>query len=52
MAAVASAEAPCWCTHVSFPEELLASVPLGDRGKACICQLCVEVSHPSGGGVV
>ena len=32
----------CWCTTVRFPPELLARVPAGSRGQACICRACVE----------
>lgn len=32
----------CWCTDsaISFPEELLNSIPEELRGKACICKAC------------
>ncbi|MEK5255621.1 MULTISPECIES: cysteine-rich CWC family protein [unclassified Paenibacillus] len=32
----------CWCFHTEIPAELLERVPLELRGKACICQRCVE----------
>jgi len=55
MASAASGEMPCRCTQASFTPELLASVPLSARGKACICQQCAtgaasrspESSNPS-----
>jgi len=32
---------PCWCASVTFPESLLARIPLQLRNRACICQRCV-----------
>lgn len=33
---------PCWCmsAEISFGPELLAKVPEGKRGLACICARC------------
>ena len=33
----------CWCSDpaIKFPRELLAKVPSGMQGKACICKACV-----------
>lgn len=41
MAGEADEVSGCWCTVASFPSELLAAVPAGAQGKACICQRCV-----------
>lgn len=32
---------PCWCTQVSIPEALIASLPEAARGVACLCAACV-----------
>ncbi len=34
----------CWCANpkLKFPKTLLEKVPEEARGKACICQACVE----------
>lgn len=32
----------CWCFHTKVPAELRARIPEPLRGKACICQKCVE----------
>ena len=42
--ASSATDSPCWCTQMLFPAELLASVPLDARGKACICRRCVVAS--------
>lgn len=34
-----SAEHPCWCTEVRFPEDLLTKSPDPER---CICRACLE----------
>lgn len=33
-------QAPCWCTHITFSETLLARIPEAQRGQACICAAC------------
>ncbi len=33
---------PCWCTREQFSAVLLKQVPESARGKACICQACVQ----------
>ena len=33
---------PCWCATVSFPDPLLARIPLDLRSRACICRACVR----------
>jgi len=43
-----AAGTPCWCVAERFPPELLARVPAGRRGKACICRRCVEQLHQQG----
>ncbi len=37
--------APCWCTREQFSAHLLQQVPDALRGKACICQACVQASR-------
>jgi hypothetical protein len=37
---------PCWCTHFSFPKELVARVPVGLVNQACICRRCVTAFQP------
>jgi hypothetical protein len=34
-------QGPCWCTQATFSRELLARIPQGDKGTACICAACV-----------
>jgi Cysteine-rich CWC len=31
---------PCWCMEADFSRDLLARVPAGQRGLACICARC------------
>jgi len=31
---------PCWCTAVTVRDDVLASLPAADRGRACLCQHC------------
>ncbi|MGC4063031.1 MAG: cysteine-rich CWC family protein [Aquabacterium sp.] len=33
---------PCWCRQATFSAELLAKVPEGQRGLACICAACAK----------
>ncbi|MGV0985801.1 MAG: cysteine-rich CWC family protein [Limnohabitans sp.] len=40
--APAQPQAPCWCTREQFSAALLQQVPETARGKACICQACVQ----------
>jgi hypothetical protein len=35
---------PCWCREVVFSAELLARVPAGQRGQACICRACATAA--------
>jgi len=32
----------CWCSNIEIPEELKLQVPNELKGKACICEDCVE----------
>lgn len=32
----------CWCFHLKVPMELRERIPKELKGKACICQKCVE----------
>jgi hypothetical protein len=43
-----SFEVDCWCRDVDFSEALIARVPAGLRGRACICRACAtdEPSAP------
>ncbi|PXW95549.1 hypothetical protein C7444_109119 [Sphaerotilus hippei] len=34
----------CWCTRTRFPASLLARIPAGQRGLACICNACVDAA--------
>ena len=36
---------PCWCTRAQFSVQLLQQVPEPLKGKACICQACVQASR-------
>lgn len=38
--------APCWCQSAHFSAELLARVPAGQRGVACVCASCATASPP------
>jgi hypothetical protein len=43
--------AGCWCMSARIPKALLEQVPPAQRGKACVCQSCVEAykSKQAGG---
>ncbi|QMV41188.1 cysteine-rich CWC family protein [Cohnella cholangitidis] len=32
----------CWCSRIDFPRDILKRIPDERRGKACVCQSCVE----------
>jgi Cysteine-rich CWC len=32
----------CWCFHKNVPIKLRERVPIELKGKACICQKCVD----------
>ncbi|WP_127582318.1 cysteine-rich CWC family protein [Paenibacillus koleovorans] len=32
----------CWCLNAGFPEGIFELIPSELRGKACICQACLE----------
>jgi hypothetical protein len=36
------AQAACWCTREQFSAALLRQIPDAAKGKACICQACVQ----------
>ena len=36
----------CWCVTETFSPELLRQVPVGARGRACVCLACVLRSRP------
>ena len=40
---------PCWCESVSFPEALLARVPVAAERPACICRRCATEAGRSDG---
>lgn len=46
-AAVTNNKQACWCANpeLKFPKALLNKLPEEARGKACICQACVEAYH-------
>ena len=44
-------DAPCWCRAASFSADLLARVPVAQRGLVCICAGCAA-GHAAGGGAV
>ncbi len=35
-------ESTCWCTRTVVPKHVIDLVPEDKKGKACICQACVE----------
>ena len=38
----AQPQTPCWCTREQFSAALLRQIPDAAKGKACICQACVQ----------
>lgn len=32
----------CWCNYVEIPDYIIDMVPKDKKGKACICQSCIE----------
>jgi hypothetical protein len=38
----AQAQAACWCTREQFSAAFLRQIPDAAKGKACICQACVQ----------
>lgn len=32
----------CWCMNIKVPNELLEQVPQEERGKNCVCEVCVK----------
>ncbi|WP_114412293.1 cysteine-rich CWC family protein [Marinomonas foliarum] len=32
----------CWCFSVRVPKDLLAYIPLEQKGSVCVCQECIE----------
>jgi hypothetical protein len=43
----AGSAAPCWCVSQRFDRELLARVPAGAAGRACICRRCSDAAAPA-----
>jgi hypothetical protein len=39
-------ETPCWCTETTFAPELLARIPVAERGRSCVCAACAAAAHP------
>lgn len=37
---------PCWCTQVTFTQDLLDRIPAAARNMACVCAACVA-SNPA-----
>ncbi|RLS53594.1 MAG: hypothetical protein DWH91_14060 [Planctomycetota bacterium] len=48
--ACGSLAAPCWCRSLVISGEILAQVPEDRRGKACLCQECVNRGNAGPGG--
>jgi hypothetical protein len=48
-AASASFDTPCWCVDVRFSDDVLARVPVAQRGRACVCRRCAEAGAIVGG---
>jgi len=42
---------PCWCTRVTIPEALIASLPEEARGVACLCAACVAEANENRGQI-
>ncbi len=38
----AGTDEKCWCFDTPVPKALLERIPSEKRGKACVCQNCVE----------
>ncbi|MFZ2298993.1 MAG: cysteine-rich CWC family protein [Aquabacterium sp.] len=38
------ADAPCWCSNLTFSLELLARVPEAQRDVNCICEACARAA--------
>ena len=34
--------APCWCTEIVIPQQLLELVPAAFQLKSCICRSCIN----------
>jgi hypothetical protein len=32
----------CWCVKVKIPKQVLDMIPDDKKGKACICESCIE----------
>lgn len=32
---------PCWCTNVAANPDVLASLPVAARNRACLCRRCL-----------
>ena len=45
-------QGPCWCTQAIFSRELLARIPEGSKGTACICAACVGADMVTRRGAV
>jgi hypothetical protein len=38
-------DAPCWCRDLAFAPEVLARIPLAQRGVACVCATCATAAE-------
>ncbi|WP_111606181.1 cysteine-rich CWC family protein [Marinomonas arctica] len=32
----------CWCFRVIVPDDMMALIPLQQKGIVCVCQRCIE----------
>lgn len=32
----------CWCFNVIVPEDMMALIPVKQKGVVCVCQRCIE----------
>jgi hypothetical protein len=44
-----AASLACWCATEEFTPELLQLIPEAARGRACVCQSCVQAHALTGG---
>jgi hypothetical protein len=35
---------PCWCTQVTFTQDMLDRIPVAARNTACVCAACVAAN--------
>ena len=37
---ITAGKSKCWCFYATIPPDVLAKIPPGQVGKACICKAC------------